>query len=68
MSGNIEGGKKAAATNKRLYGKDFYQRNGEKGGKLGNPATKGFAHPEHRKKASDAGRKGGSASRRGPSN
>lgn len=33
MSGNKDGGKKAAATNRALYGPDFYARIGSKGGK-----------------------------------
>lgn len=33
MAGNRKGGKQASATNKRLYGDDFYKRLGAKGGK-----------------------------------
>ena len=32
MSGNETGGKRAAATNKRKYGEDFYQKIGSIGG------------------------------------
>lgn len=32
MAGNREGGKRAAATNKQLYGPDFYKRVGHYGG------------------------------------
>lgn len=41
MSGTLEGGKKAAKTNKKRHGKDFYRELGRKGGKAGN--TGGFA-------------------------
>lgn len=61
MAGTIEGGKAAAATNKEKYGADFYARIGSKGGKLGH--TGGFY--QNRKLASEAGRKGGTISRRG---
>lgn len=63
MSGTHLGGKKAAIKNKSLN-KDFYKIIGHKGGKAGTGATKGFAHPSRRASASEAGRKGGSASRR----
>ncbi len=62
MAGNKIGGAKAAATNKRLHGEDFYKRIGKKGGQNGH--TGGFAaNPEL---ARIAGRKGGLISRRGP--
>lgn len=62
MAGTIEGGRKAAKTNKLLNGEDFYARIGRKGGKNGH--TGGFAfNPELARKA---GAKGGKASRRGP--
>ena len=61
MAGTKAGGAKAAATNKAKYGKDFYSRIGQKGGK--NGTTGGFAaNPEL---AKIAGRKGGLISRRG---
>lgn len=61
MPGNKIGGAKAAATNKKKYGEDFYKRIGSKGGQLGH--TGGFAaNPEL---AKIAGRKGGSRSKRG---
>lgn len=41
MPGTLEGGRKAAKTNQRLYGGDFYARIGSKGGK--NSRTGGFA-------------------------
>lgn len=63
MAGTKAGGTKAAATNKRLYGEDFYARIGQRGGLNGH--TGGFAaNPEL---AKEAGRKGGKISRRGPS-
>lgn len=62
MSGNITGGKKAAKTNLEKYGKDFYKTIAAKGGRV-RGIKKGFAlmTPEQR---SEAGRKGGAASRR----
>lgn len=61
MAGTIEGGRKAAKTNKLRNGEDFYSRIGKKGGKNGH--TGGFAsNPELARKA---GAKGGKVSRRG---
>ena len=60
MAGNKAGGLKAAATNKKLHGEDFYARIGAKGGRNGH--TGGFA--ANRELASIAGRKGGLISRR----
>lgn len=62
MAGTKAGGAKAAATNKAKYGKDFYSRIGQKGGK--NGTTGGFA--ANHELAKIAGRKGGRISRRGP--
>jgi general stress protein YciG len=62
MAGTIQGGRKAAATNKSKYGKDFYARIGKMGGKLGR--TGGFY--ANRDLAREAGRRGGRISRRGP--
>ena len=61
MGGTKLGGQKAAATNKRKYGKDFYARIGQIGGRLGR--TGGFY--ANRELAREAGRKGGRISRRG---
>ena len=62
MSGTLEGGRKAAATNKAKYGKEFYANIGRKGGRNGH--TGGFAaNPEL---ARIAGAKGGKKSKRGP--
>lgn len=61
MAGTKEGGKKAAATNKKKYGKGFYAHIGAKGGRNGH--TGGFAaNPEL---AKIAGQKGGRISKRG---
>lgn len=60
MAGTKEGGRKAAAKNKELYGKDFYANIGAKGGKKGR--TGGFA--ANRELARIAGAKGGRISRR----
>lgn len=63
MAGTREGGLKAAETNRKRHGKNFYQRIGQVGGSNGN--TGGFAsNPEL---AKVAGRIGGLRSRRGPS-
>jgi len=60
MAGTKQGGKEAAKTNKKLYGKDFYAKIGAKGGKASN--TGGFA--ANRELARIAGAKGGRLSRR----
>jgi len=60
MAGTKAGGKIAAETNKRKYGKDFYAKIGAKGGKLGR--TGGFY--ADRELARIAGAKGGRISRR----
>ena len=62
MSGTREGGLKAAKTNLERNGKDFYSRIGSQGGKNGH--TGGFFNNPER--AREAGRKGGTISRRGP--
>lgn len=61
MAGTIEGGRKAAITNKLKNGEDFYKRIGSIGGRNGH--TGGFA--SNRELAREAGRKGGLISRRG---
>lgn len=62
MGGTLEGGRAAARTNKKLYGKDFYRNIGSKGGKISK--TGGFyANPEL---AKTAGAIGGRISKRGP--
>ena len=61
MSGTKEGGRKAAKTTRERHGDDFYAKIGKKGGQNGY-GMKGFAmNPEL---AREAGRKGGSISRR----
>lgn len=62
MSGNVTGGRKAAAKNLE-NNPNFYKEIGSKGGRNGKGSQKGFAYsPE---KAQEAGSKGGSKSRRG---
>lgn len=60
MAGTKAGGLKAKKTNIKKYGADFYAKIGAKGGKLGH--TGGFY--ANRELASEAGRKGGTISRR----
>ena len=62
MAGTKQGGLKAAATNREKYGKDFYAKIGQNGGRLGG--TGGFA--ANPALAKIAGAKGGRISRRGP--
>ena len=63
MPGTITGGQKAADTNRKKYGKDFYARIGRQGGKLGT--TGGFAAGEEgRARARKYGAIGGRISRR----
>lgn len=69
--GTKAGGQKAAATNIRKYGTNFYVDNGRKGGQNGH--TGGFAFSgvgedglTGRERARIAGAKGGRISRRGP--
>lgn len=62
MPGTKTGGAQAATTNKQKYGSDFYQRIGALGGKVKTP--KGFARMSYEKRA-EAGRRGGTVSRRG---
>lgn len=71
MAGTIAGGRKAAATNCKLYGKDFYANIGRRGGHNGR--TGGFASDKvgedgltGRQRARIAGAKGGHLSKRGP--
>lgn len=67
MSGTAVGGRSAAATNKKRYGRSFYKRIGSMGGtqtyKSGKLASYGFANNIERARA--AGAKGGTISRRG---
>lgn len=64
MSGTKLGGKKAAKTNLKKYGKDYYKRIGVLGGRAG--VTGGFF--ANRELARIAGAKGGRISRRGKTN
>lgn len=62
MSGTKAGGQKAKETLYKKYGKDWFKTIGKIGGHNGH--TGGFAsNPDL---ASEAGRKGGAKSRRGP--
>lgn len=61
MSGTKSGGLKAAATNKKKFGSDYYARIGALGGK--KSTIGGFY--ANRELASEAGKKGGLISRRG---
>ncbi|HVX47797.1 MAG TPA: hypothetical protein VHA05_00350 [Candidatus Saccharimonadales bacterium] len=60
MAGTKAGGQKAADTNKKKYGSDFYAKIGAKGGALGT--TGGFY--ANRDLARAAGARGGKISRR----
>lgn len=68
MSGSVQGGKNAAATNKAKHGPDFYREIGRLGGKKtaesGKLALVSFASNHER--AREAGRKGGKISKRRP--
>lgn len=61
MAGTIEGGKKAAQTNKERYGSEWYKEIGAKGGKKGT--TGGFY--VNRELARKVGAIGGRKSKRG---
>jgi general stress protein YciG len=61
MAGTAVGGKKAAETNKKVYGEDFYKTIGAAGGRKGT--TGGFY--ADRELAKRAGRIGGLKSKRG---
>lgn len=61
MPGTVSGGKRAAQTNMKRHGKNFYQRIGTLGGKKSRNG--GFA--ARRDLARIAGAKGGRKSRRG---
>ena len=63
MAGTPSGGRRAASTNKKRYGSDFYKRIGSAGGHAGH--TGGFAAGEAgRRRASYYGSIGGRVSRR----
>lgn len=67
MAGTREGGLKAAETNRKLYGKKFYEDIGRKGGRMSRYShfSKGDVN-EYGKRvnAVNAGRKGGMVSKR----
>jgi general stress protein YciG len=60
MAGTVKGGKQAANTNKKRYGKDFYATIGKKGGTL----SRGGGFAANRELARKAGARGGKISRR----
>lgn len=66
MAGTKDGGAKARETNKTLYGKDYYSRIGQVGGKKGK--TGGFWYQKYVannvEMVRESGRKGGEISRR----
>lgn len=71
MAGTKAGGIKAAKTNKKLHGKNFYKKIGSMGGKNGH--TGGFNSEKigadgltGYERARIAGAKGGKLSKRGP--
>lgn len=64
MAGTKLGGIKAAQTNKKRYGMDFYEAIGRRGGMI----SRGGGFAKNRDLAVEAGRKGGRASRRRGSN
>lgn len=62
MPGTKAGGRKAAETNRKKYGREFYAEIGRKGGRNGH--TGGFAaNPELARRV---GKIGGKISKRGP--
>lgn len=60
MAGSKAGGMKAAATNKKRYGSEFYMSIGAKGGQK----SRGGGFAKNPNLAREAGRLGGLASRR----
>lgn len=62
MGGTSIGGKKSALKCKEKYGEDFFSKIGAKGGRVYHPETRMF-RADH-KLAIEAGRKGGTKSRR----
>lgn len=64
MTGTIAGGKLAAETNKKRWGKDFYAVIGKLGGVRGGSPPGQFAHGKY--DPSLAGSVGGKKSKRGP--
>ena len=60
IAGTLEGGRKAADTNKQRYGDDFFK----KIGKAGGTKSRGGGFAANPELAQEAGRKGGKKSRR----
>lgn len=61
MSGTVDGGLKAAETNRKKYGPEFYKNIGRAGGLK----SRGGGFASSHEKAVEAGKKGGSISRGG---
>lgn len=64
MAGTPEGGRKAAETNKKRYGREFYEMIGRKGGTI----SRGGGFAKNPELARVAGRIGGQRSRRRSAN
>lgn len=64
MAGTKAGGKKAAETNKKRYGKDYYSKLGHRGGTAEHYYPRGFEAMD-REKHLEASAKGGRNSKRG---
>lgn len=64
MAGTTTGGQKAAETNKAKYGSDFYSKIGAKGGKVGTTGGFYYSMVNGLNLHVEAGRKGGTISRR----
>ena len=62
MSGSRAGGLRAAETNSKKYGQDFYKKIGAKGGLVSHPDTRHFYID--REMARIAGARGGRVSKR----
>jgi general stress protein YciG len=60
MGGTVSGGKKAAETNKKRHGEDFYKKIGRRGGQ----ESQGGGFAKNPELARIAGAKGGKVSRR----
>lgn len=65
MVNTPDGGRKAAATNKKRHGEDFYRNIGRKGGLAPRSTPRGFAAMSHDRLV-QISKIGGRRSRRGP--
>jgi general stress protein YciG len=64
MAGTQEGGKRAAETNIKKYGEDFYKKIGSKGGANGRTGGFYYSKVNGLDLHIEAGRKGGTISKR----